>query len=86
MTNDKGKVRSTVEIYGEKYTVVGSEDPEHIHKVAMLVDKKMREIKENNQSLDTRRLAVLTALNTINELLKCQKELDELKKENKIEE
>lgn len=62
MTEDKEKTRSTVEIYGEKYTIVGYENPEHIYKVASIVDNKMREIKEKNQNLDTRKLAVLTAL------------------------
>lgn len=86
MTDDREKTRSTVEIYGEKYTIVGYENPEHIYKVASLVDKKMREIKETNQNLDTRKLAVLTALNTVNELLKCEEELARLKNEMKIEE
>ncbi|MFA8437901.1 cell division protein ZapA [Pueribacillus sp. YX66] len=83
MTEDKEKTRSTVEIYGEKYTIVGYENPEHIYKVASIVDNKMREIKEKNQNLDTRKLAVLTALNTVNELLKCEEELERLKKEVK---
>ena len=39
----------------------------------------MREIKEKNQNLDTRKLAVLTALNTVNENLKCEEELKRLK-------
>lgn len=83
MTEDKEKTRSTVEIYGEKYTIVGYENPEHIYKVASIVDNKMREIKEKNQNLDTRKLAVLTALNTVNELLKCEEELERLKNEVK---
>ncbi len=86
MADDREKTRSTVEIYGETYTIVGDENPEHIFKVASLVDKKMREIKEKNQNLDTRKLAVLTALNTVNELLKCEEELARLKRKMKIEE
>lgn len=72
MSEKKEKNRSTVEIYGEKYTIVGYENPEHIYKVASIVDKKMREIKEKNPNLDTRKVAVLTALNAVNDLLKCE--------------
>lgn len=84
VSDAREKSRSTVEIYGEKYTIVGYENEEHIYKVASLVDKKMREIKMKNHNLDTRKLAVLTAVNSINELLKCQEELSRLKNEIKV--
>lgn len=85
MSEKKEKTRSIVEIFGEKYTIVGYENPEHIYKVAAFVDQKMREIKQKNPNLDTRKLAVLTALNTANDLLKCEAKLKTLT-ERKIEE
>lgn len=38
--SDKQKNRIPVEIYGQNYMIVGTESPEHIRKVAELVDEK----------------------------------------------
>lgn len=78
MTQQK-KTRVTVDIYNRPYTIVGEEDNKHLHHVANLVDEKMREIHEMNKSLDTSRLAVLTAVNTMNDYLKLQEDYEELK-------
>lgn len=69
------KIRVTVEIYGQTYTVLGTESPEHIKRVAKNVDDAMHLIRENNPSLDLTRIAVLTALNTENERMKLAKRL-----------
>lgn len=60
--------------------IVGTESPEHIRTVAKLVDEKMKEIKGKNASLDTSKLAVLTAVNAVNEYLKIKEKLIELEK------
>ncbi|OOP68383.1 cell division protein ZapA, partial [Heyndrickxia oleronia] len=44
--------------------------------VASIVDAKMREIRSNNPSLDTSKLAVLTAVNTVNEYLKLKEQYE----------
>ena len=79
------ETRTTVEIYGQQYKIVGDEDKTHVRMVASMVDEKMREIHEMNPYLDTNKLAVLTAVNTVSEFLKLQKEyndlLEKLKKE-----
>ena len=49
-----------------------------------MVDEKMTEIHQANESLDTTRLAVLTAVNTMNDYLKLKDKYDELVK--KLEE
>ncbi|GAA0483848.1 cell division protein ZapA [Virgibacillus sp. MSP4-1] len=66
--------RTTVYILNRKYTIVGDEPPHHIEHVADLVDQKMKEIQENNPRLDTAKLAVLTAVNTMNEYIQLQEE------------
>ncbi len=72
------KSRITVEIHHKKYTIVGQESSEHIKMVASLVDQKMDEIQYAKPSLDTSQLAVLTALNTMNDYLKLKQEHNEL--------
>lgn len=53
--------------------------------VASMVDEKMREIRMKNPYLDTSKLAVLTAVNTIHEYIKLKDELDQLQLELKRE-
>lgn len=66
------KTRTTVEIHNKSYTVVGHEDAHHVRLVASLVDQKMDEIQKANPTLETSRLAVLTAVNTMNDYLKLK--------------
>ncbi|WP_174613987.1 cell division protein ZapA [Virgibacillus ihumii] len=70
--NDKTRV--TVEIQNKPYTIVGTEEPQHVRLVAGLVDQKMREIHDANQQLNTSELAVLTAVNTMNDYMKLKEE------------
>ena len=86
MTDSHGKIRTTVEIYGEQYTIVGDKSHQHIREVSNLVDEKMSEIKSLNPYLDTKRLAVLTAVNIVNEYVMIKKELEEMKKKLREEE
>ncbi|MBD3108369.1 cell division protein ZapA [Bacillus sp. AGMB 02131] len=81
--NEKNKI--TVDIYGQQYTIVGTESASHIRLVASLVDSKMREIAEKNPTLDISRLAVLTAVNTINDYIKLQDQLSIIQMEQKKE-
>lgn len=80
MPNDQ-KTRLTVDIYGYQYTIVGTESEYHIRRVSEMVDEKMREIGSRNVSLDTQKIAVLTAVNMANDFLKMEEELAELKME-----
>lgn len=73
MANDD-KERIKVEIHNKTYTVVGSEPKSHVRLVANLVDQKMDEIQTANPYLDTSSLAVLTAVNTMNDYLKLKEE------------
>ncbi|RDW21621.1 cell division protein ZapA [Oceanobacillus chungangensis] len=73
MTQDK-KERITVEIYNKKYNIVGEEPASHVKLVASLVDEKMNEIQDANRHLDTANLAVLTAINTMNDYLKLKED------------
>ncbi|WP_017187303.1 cell division protein ZapA [Alkalibacillus haloalkaliphilus] len=76
--SDSEKNKVTVEVHKRKYTVVGEESPEQIKMVASLVDQKMDEIQYSKPSFDTTQLAVLTALNTMNDYLKLKQDYDAL--------
>jgi cell division protein ZapA len=82
--HDKNRV--TVNIYGEQYTIVGEERTSHVNTVASVVDEKMREMKQKNPYFDTKRLAVLTAVNIVSEHLKTQEQLENLKQKQEKEE
>lgn len=82
------KTRLTVDIYNKPYTIVGTEPANHVRLVASLVDQKMKDIHNANERLDTTMLAVLTAVNTMNDYLKLKEEYaallhSEQKKEDK---
>lgn len=77
------KTRITVEIYGNQYIIVGAENASHIRHVASMVDEKMQEIHSKNLSLDTKQLAVLTAINAVNDYVKLKERLEQLEKEVK---
>jgi len=83
--SDKNKV--TVRIAGNEYILCGDESPEYIQKIALMVDKKLRDITRKNHLLSTSMASILTAVNMADELVKMQEaydkseyELRELKK------
>ncbi|MED0685596.1 cell division protein ZapA [Anoxybacillus ayderensis] len=75
---DQKKTRVVVDIYGQQYSIVGTESSSHIRLVASIVDDKMREISAKNPTLDTSKLAVLTAVNIVHEYIKLKDEYDRL--------
>jgi cell division protein ZapA len=79
LTN-RSKTKTTVDIYGQKYSIIGTESTSHIRSVASIVDDKMREINSKNPSLDINKLAVLTAVNIVHEYLKLKEEYEKLEK------
>lgn len=70
--------RITVDIYGQQYVILGTESPSHIRYVASLVNAKMREISSKNPGLEVNKLAVLTAVNAVNDYIKIKEEMERL--------
>ena len=70
----------SIEIFGEKYLVRGEGTPEHIQSLAHEVDKKMKLLSQRLPNLPMNHLAILTALNLADELVKLRKEQKELLK------
>ncbi|MCM3611429.1 cell division protein ZapA [Planococcus sp. MERTA32b] len=81
--SDQQRIRTSVEIYGHTYKMVGTETSGHMRFVASTVDEKMREIHAMNPSLDSSRLAVLTAVNTVHDNLKLKERIEQLETELK---
>ncbi len=80
---EQEKNRISVEIYGHSYKIVGTESTGHMRLVASIVDDKMREMHVHNPSLDSSKIAVLTAVNTVHELLKLKEQVEKLEEEVK---
>ena len=82
---DEQKTRVAVDIYGQTYTIVGSEWSSHVKLVASMVDERMREISARNPYLDSAKIAVLTAVNTVHDYLKLKEQLEQMEEElNKL--
>ncbi|HLQ73682.1 MAG TPA: cell division protein ZapA [Bacillota bacterium] len=75
----QNKRRITVNIYNQSYTMIGKESEEHMNHIAHLVHDKMKDIRSVNHSLDTTQVAVLTAVNTMNDLIKQREENERLR-------
>lgn len=61
----------SVDIYDQIYTLRGT-DPEHIIRLAALVDEKMRAVAAHGSTVDSLRVAVLAALNVADELMRLR--------------
>ena len=65
-----------VEIFGGVYPVRGEGGADELHKLARVVDEKMREVSRHISTRDTAKVAVLTALNLADELTRLRNELE----------
>lgn len=76
---EDNKTRIAVEIYGQTYKMVGTETSQHMREVASFVDGKMREVSSHNPNLDSTKIAVLAAVNSVHELIKLKEQVEQLK-------
>ena len=75
------KVKTVVRIAGHDYTLATEQDSvEHMHRVAVYVDRKMEEIASLSQA-PVSMVPVLTALNIADELLKAHDENTRLRRD-----
>ncbi len=75
------KTKTVVNIAGKDYTIVGVESAEYIHRVALTVNGKFKDIKMANPDLNNIQLAMLTAINVADDYTKMKDELEAVKKE-----
>lgn len=76
MNGRKSSVR--VSIVGEEYTIRSDSAPEHTRAVADYVDKTIRGIMNAGNVGETRKAAILAALQITDELFKAQQQSDEV--------
>ncbi len=74
------KQKTTVRVAGREYTLVSSDQPEYIARVASYVDRKISETAFAAR-LPVEKAAVLTAINIADELMKSHDENTRLRRE-----
>ena len=74
------KIRTTVRIAGKDYNIAGYDSEEHVQRVANHVDRQMNELAVATQ-LPPAQLAVLTAINAVDDMLKSRDEIIRLRGE-----
>ncbi len=67
------KQRTTVMVGGREYTLVSSDSPDYVRRVAAYTDRRLRETALASR-LPGAQAAALTALNLADELIKAQEE------------
>ncbi len=66
-----------VEIFHQTYPIQGDLDEVYVRRVAAYVDQKMKTISEMSTTIDTQKVAVLTALAIADELYRLREERGE---------
>src|SRR3984893_6600364 len=66
-----------VEVFQQTYPIQGDLDELYIRRVAAYVDEKMKAISEMSSTIDTQKVAVLTALAIADELHRLREERGE---------
>ncbi|GHU76536.1 cell division protein ZapA [Clostridia bacterium] len=67
------KLKTSVRIAGHEYTIVGTDAPEHIQRVAAYVDRRMADLATASR-MPPNVVSVLTAMNIADDLIKAQDE------------
>ena len=74
------KIRTTVRIAGKEYTIASYDSEEYVSRVAAWVDQRMEELAAATK-LPAAQLAVLTAVNAADDMMKSRDEIRRLKAE-----
>ena len=74
------KTRTTVRIADREYTITSTDSEEYVSRVAAWVDRRMAELAAATR-LPATQLAVLTAVNAADEMMKTHDELNRVQAE-----
>lgn len=74
------KIKTTVRIAGREYAISSYDSEEYVQSVAAWVDRRMRELNQAAR-LPGGQLAVLTAINAADDMMKSRQEIAKLKRE-----
>jgi len=59
-----------IKVFGQMYTVKSDAEEDHVQEVARYVNEKMEEVLKKTKSVSTLNVAILTALNIADDLLR----------------
>ncbi len=62
-----------VEIYGQRYTLLGDADDQYVRRLAKYVDEQMRAVANGLKTATPSKLAVLAAVNIAHELFQAER-------------
>lgn len=74
------KIRTTVRIAGREYTIASYDSEAYVNRVAAWVDRRMSELAAATK-LPAAQLAVLTAVNAADDMMKSRDEINRLRRE-----
>ena len=74
------KIRTTVRIAGKEYTIASTDSEDYVNRVAAWVDRRMNELAAATR-LPATQLAVLTAVNAADDMMKSRDEIRRLQAE-----
>lgn len=74
------KIRTTVRIAGKDYIISSYDDEAYVQRVATYVDRRLEELNAATK-LPSAQLAVLTAMNVTDDMLKAHDEIRRLRAE-----
>lgn len=77
-------VRANVEVFGQRLGLRADGDADRLQELARFVDSRMREVADRASSVDTVKVAILTALNIADELFK-ERETDQDARQRELE-
>lgn len=72
MGEEKSRVK--VQILGEEYIIKGEAKPEYIEHIAAILDQRMARLASAHPRLTRTQIAVLTALNILDEYMRLQQD------------
>ena len=74
------KHKTVVRVAGKEYTLISEDDPVYLRRVAAYVDRSMAELSQTTR-LPSAQLAVLTAVNAVDDMMKSRDEIRRLRAE-----
>ena len=74
------KIKTTVRIAGKDFAITSHDTEEHVQAVAAWVNRKMQELYQATR-LPAGQLAVLTAINATDDMMKSREEIRRLRQE-----
>lgn len=66
-----------IEVYGHRYTIRGEAEESYVRDLAQQLDERMRSLAAKMKNITPMQLAVLTAINLVNELNQALKQQQE---------